>query len=209
VNIELLRIIDLGGTAVFAVTGALVAGRKSMDLFGVIVLGVITGIGGGTLRDLLLGHTPVFWVEQPVYVLVAVVAAVLTVAMVRFWTANQILLLLLDACGLAFFCVLGAVKAKQAGSGHVIVVLMGIMTGTFGGLLRDLLADEIPLILRHDLYAGCALVGAGIFDLLFLAGTPIPVAVWGGIASALVLRLAAIRWHLGLPVFSLGRRNQT
>lgn len=202
-ELGLVQLLDLCGTAVFAVTGALVAGRKNMDVFGVIVLAVITGIGGGTLRDVLLGNTPVFWIHQSQYILVATVAALLTLGMERFWRTKQTLLLVLDAFGLAFFCVLGAVVAKKAGASHLIVILMGAMTGTFGGLLRDILAAEVPMILHRDLYATCAVVGAGVFDLVLVVGAPNHVAIWSGLVAALVLRLAAIRWHLGLPVFTL------
>lgn len=208
-ELNLVQLIDLAGTAVFAVTGALVAGRKNMDLFGVIVLAIITGIGGGTLRDLLLGSSPVFWIHSPEYVLVATVAALLTVVRQRFRPTNHTVLQVLDAFGLAFFSVLGAAKAQQAGAGTLIVILMGVMTGTFGGLLRDLLAGEVPMILQRDLYATCAVVSAGTYELFLVSGAPINVSVWAGLTAGLLLRLAAIRWHLGLPVFALDSENKT
>ena len=155
------------------------------------------------MRDVLLGTAPVFWIHQPEYIIVATAAALLTVVLVRFWRGNRQLLLVLDALGLAFFCVLGAAKAQQVGASHLTVVLMGAMTGTVGGLLRDILAGEVPLILHQDLYATCAVLGAAVFDLLIIAGAPTAVAVWAGLAAALLLRLAAIRWHWGLPVFAL------
>jgi len=202
----MIQAIDLFGVAVFAITGALVAGRKQMDLFGVVVLAIITGIGGGTLRDLLLG-VPVFWIHQPVYIIVGLGAALITTALARFWTIGRLPLLLADAVGLAFFCVLGAAKALQAGASPGIITLMGVMTGIVGGIIRDILSGDVPLVLRHDLYATCAVLGAGTFEILIAAGAPIEVAVWAGLLSALVLRLAAIRWHLGLPVVSFGAGN--
>lgn len=199
---ELIRLIDLFGVAVFAISGALVAGRKQMDLFGVLVLAIVTGIGGGTLRDLVLGTTPVFWINQPVYILVAAGAALGTVGTRHFIPLPRGVLLVADAIGLAFFCVLGAAKAVQAGAGPTIPMLMGVMTGVVGGVIRDLLAGEVPLILRRDLYATVAVVGAGSYELLTALGAPQAVAVWVGMLAALGLRLGAIRWHWGLPVFS-------
>ncbi len=199
----MITLIDLFGVAVFAISGALVAGRKQMDLFGVIVLAIVTGIGGGTLRDLLLGSTPVFWIHDPTYILVAAGAAILTVVSAPFLSHRQNLLLVADAIGLAFFCVLGAAKALEAGTGPLIAMLMGVMTGVVGGLIRDLLAGEVPLILRRDLYATAAVAGAGLFALLTTLGISLAVAVWAGMLTALALRLAAIRWHWGLPVFRI------
>ncbi len=198
----MIQIIDLLGVGVFAISGALLAGRKQMDLFGVLVLALITGIGGGTLRDLLLG-VPVFWINQPVYIVVGVGAALATVILARFWVIGRLPLLMADAVGLSFFCVLGAAKALEADAGPIIITLMGVMTGVFGGVLRDILAGDIPLVLRHDLYATCAVVGAGCFEILMAAGAAPVVAIWVGMLSALALRLAAIRWHLGLPMVSL------
>ncbi len=198
----MIQFIDLFGVGVFAVSGALVAGRKQMDLFGVVVLAVITGVGGGTLRDLLLG-VPVFWIHEPVYVIVGTGGALAAVVLARFRTVGRLPLLVADAVGLAFFCVLGADKAQQAGAAPVIITLMGVMTGVVGGVVRDILAGEIPLVLRHDLYATCAVLGAGSFEVLLAVGAPYELAIWAGLLSSLSLRLAAIRWHLGLPSVSL------
>lgn len=199
----MITLIDLFGVAVFAISGALLAGRKQMDLFGVIVLAIVTGIGGGTLRDLLLGVTPVFWIHDPVYILVAAGTAGLTVVSAPFLSHRQDLLLVADAIGLAFFCVLGAAKALEAGTGPLIAMLMGVMTGVVGGVIRDLLAGEVPLVLRRDLYATAAVAGAGLFALLTTLGISPTVAVWAGMLTALALRLAAMRWHWGLPVFRI------
>ena len=199
----MITLLDLFGVAVFAISGALVAGRKQMDLFGVIVLAIVTGIGGGTLRDLLLGSIPVFWIHDPVYIMVAAGAAVLTVVSAPHLSHRQNLLLVADAIGLAFFCVLGAAKALEAGTGPLIAMLMGVMTGVVGGVIRDLLAGEVPLILRRDLYATAAVAGAGLFAILTTLGISPNMAVWAGMLTALALRLAAIRWHWGLPLFRI------
>jgi uncharacterized membrane protein YeiH len=200
--LELIRLFDLFGVAVFAISGALVAGRKQMDLFGVIVLAIVTAIGGGTLRDLLLGSVPIFWIHDPVYILIAAGAALGTMTTRGIIPQRRTVLLVADAIGLAFFCVLGAAKAIEADAGPTIPMLMGVMTGVVGGVIRDVLAGEVPLILRHDLYATVAVVGAGLFELLIALNTPVEIAAWVSMFLALGLRLGAIRWHWGLPVFS-------
>lgn len=199
--------LDLSGVAVFAVSGALVAGRKQMDLFGVVVLAVVTGIGGGTLRDLLLGLTPVFWIAEPAYIWVAAVAALATVALGRRLRWPRNLLPIADAFGLALFCVLGAAKAQQADVAPTIAILMGVLTGVFGGIIRDVLGREVPLIFTRDIYATAALLGSTVFVGLSAFGAPRPLAVLIAMTCALVLRLAAIRFHMALPVFSLGAED--
>lgn len=155
-----LTAIDWFGTAVFAVTGALVASRKRMDIVGFILLGCVTGIGGGSLRDAMLGSLPVFWVREPVYlaICVAVSAATFFLAHIPEWRYR--VLLWLDAAGLALFCVTGADRALTAGASAFIAVAMGVVTATFGGVIRDILGGESPLILRKEIYVTAALAGA-------------------------------------------------
>jgi len=195
--------IDLFGTAVFAVSGAVVASRKEMDIFGVLVLATVTAVGGGTLRDLLLGVRPVFWIADPTYLLVACLAALVRVFVGRFRFMRNKTLVVSDAIGLAFFCVMGAYKGLVAGTPTGIPVLLGTMTGVFGGIFRDLLAGEVPLILRGDLYATCAAAGAGTFELLWRLGFDPFAAGWIAMAVALILRLGALRWHWNLPPLPL------
>ena len=198
----LIFLLDLLGTAVFAATGALAAGRKNLDLFGVLVLGIVTAIGGGTLRDLTLGLTPVFWVSQPVYLWIAAAAGIVTVLLTRAWILPQRLLPLADALGLATFCVIGAERAAAAGAGPDIAVLMGVMTGVAGGMIRDVLTGEVPRVLRRELYATAALAGAATTVTLLAIDAVAPLAVWCGLVVALSLRLAAMRWNLSLPIFT-------
>src|SRR5690606_23714104 len=126
------------------------AGRKSLDLLGVLVISVVTAIGGGTLRDLLLDRHPIFWIDQPIYLIVISVAALLTLAYVRVRPPPGNSLLLADAFGLALFTVTGAQIAEGAGLSPIIIVIMGTMTGVAGGALRDVLCAEVPLIRRRD-----------------------------------------------------------
>jgi len=196
-----LYVLDLFGTVVFAVTGALAAGRKRMDLFGVTVLALATALGGGTARDLVLGVRPVFWVDDPLYVVVGAAGAVLTFTVARLWRLPERVLLVGDAFGLAVFTVIGAGKALAMDVSPIICVLMGMMTGTVGGMIRDVLSSEIPLILRREIYATASLSGAVVYVVLaaFWPGTWFSAVA--AVAVVLAIRLAAIRWDLSLPTF--------
>ncbi|MFN3596967.1 MAG: trimeric intracellular cation channel family protein [Rubricoccaceae bacterium] len=197
----MLSFLDLAGVAVFAVSGALAAGRKRLDLLGVYVLAVVTAVGGGTLRDILLDRPP-FWVTNPTPLVVIFAAATATVALARWGTPPPRLLRIADALGLGLFAVAGAQAAESASVGPLIVVIMGTMTGTFGGLIRDVLTTEIPLILRPGrLYATAAALGPVMYLAAKAAGAPPDAAALLGIAATVALRLAAILLGLRLPVF--------
>ncbi len=157
-------VIDLLGVAVFAISGVLAAGRKGLDLFGVAVVAIVTAIGGGTLRDLLLDRHPIFWIADPTYLWVIAGAIALTLAYVRFWLASRRALLIADAFGLAFFTVSGVQITLLTGHPALIALVMGTITGVAGGVLRDILTGEIPLILRPGrLYATAAIAGAAVY----------------------------------------------
>lgn len=200
----MFHLLDLFGTAVFAASGALAAGRKHLDLFGVLVLAIVTAIGGGTLRDLTLGLTPVFWIQAPAYLWIASAAGLVTVLLARYRWLHRDFLPIADAIGLATFCVIGAERALAAGVHPATAVLMGVMTGVFGGMIRDVLCGEVPLVLRKELYATAALAGSLIMVVLSQILPGMAIAAWAGLLTALGLRLAAIRWQLGLPVFRHG-----
>ena len=200
----LLYALDLAGVGVFAASGALAAGRKRLDLFGVYVLAVVTAVGGGTLRDVLLDRAPIFWIADPRVLVVALVAASLTVALARVGTPNPRLLRVADALGLGLFAVSGAQAAEAQGVPLLIVVVMGMMTGTFGGVIRDVLTSEIPLILRPGrLYATAAALGPAVYLILKALGMAGAWAAALGAAATVALRLAAILFGLRLPVFIL------
>ncbi len=198
---SLLLLLDLLGVAVFAVSGALAAGRRRMDIFGVVVLATVTAVGGGTLRDLLLGSSPVFWVRQPVYLLVAAGAGIFTFFAAHRRTIDGTLLNWADALGLSLFAVTGAQLSARVSDSPLIIILMGVVTATAGGVIRDVLANRVPLIFRSDLYATAALCGAGTWYLLVALAVPVEMALFGGGAITLALRLGAMRWHWSLPVF--------
>lgn len=196
-----IYILDLFGVAVFAITGALAAGRKKMDLFGVVVLALATALGGGTMRDILLGAFPVFWISDPTYIFVGTVAAVLVFALARLRRPPEKALSFADAFGLAVFTVIGTGKAISLGAPGSISVIMGVMTGVAGGIIRDILSGEIPLILKAEIYATASLCGAIIFAVLTTYFQDMPFAAPAAIVVILALRLTAIHWRLSLPVF--------
>ncbi|MCP4260598.1 MAG: trimeric intracellular cation channel family protein [Planctomycetes bacterium] len=197
----LLYAMDLFGVAVFAITGSLAAGKKHMDLFGVVVLATVTAVGGGTLRDLVLSASPVFWVDAPIYLLVAVATAIVTFFLVRFCGLPLKLLSVADAFGLAVFTVLGTQKALDMGISPGIAVVMGVMTGVFGGMIRDVLSGEIPLILRREIYATASLCGAIVFCVISVALQYQGLAALASVIVTLGLRLSAIKWKMSLPLY--------
>jgi uncharacterized membrane protein YeiH len=197
--------LDLLGVFVFAISGALAAGRKSLDLLGVVVIAVVTAVGGGTVRDLLLDRHPIFWIADPAYIVVITVAALATVAWTRRFRPPHNTLVIADALGLALFSVAGAQVAQDAGLSAPLVVMMGAVTGSAGGMVRDVLTNEIPLILRPemDLYVTAAMAGIGLYLVMEAAGAPRELAALTGMAAIALLRFAAIHRGLRLPVFSL------
>lgn len=200
----LVRLLDLIGIGVFAVSGALAAGRKRLDLLGVFVLAAVTAIGGGTVRDLLLARQPIVWLTDTTYLGVIVAAVAVTFAFVRWRRPPLASLLVADALGLALFSVAGAQIAEAAGLPAVSVVVLGTMTGVGGGVIRDVLSAEVPFVLRRgNLYASAVIFGIAAYLLLVLVGVPRQAASLTGMALIAALRLAAIRWELELPVFQV------
>jgi uncharacterized membrane protein YeiH len=194
----LLIILDYAGVAVFAATGALAASRKELDLIGFLFFAAITGLGGGTVRDIILGQ-PVFWVLDPAYIIVGV----LTGALVYF-TAHRVewryrLLIWLDAIGLASYCVLGAAKGVAATGSPTIAIVTGVMTATLGGILRDILANEPSVLLRPEIYISAALAGSGAFTAMHAMGHPLVVCAGFGVVIAFALRGGAIHYGWTLP----------
>ena len=203
----ILHVIELLGVAVFAVSGALAAGRRSMDLLGVVVIATVTATGGGTLRDLLLDRSPVSWMADTTYLHVSIAAALMTVVYARYRHPPERFILIADALGLALFSISGAQIAENVGYGGIVVVIMGTLTGAAGGMLRDVLCAEIPLILRRGrIYATAAIIGIAVY-LLLQTQLDRTAAALIGMASIAGLRLAAIIWDLTLPVFSLPKSD--
>ncbi|MCL4149560.1 UNVERIFIED_CONTAM: hypothetical protein GTU68_005757, partial [Idotea baltica] len=190
--------LDFAGIAVFAISGALVASRKCLDPVGFALIATVTGMGGGTVRDLLLAQ-PVYWVHQPSYIVLCV-----SMALAVYFIAPHIeyrfrALMWADALGLSLFSVLGASVAIDAGFSGIIAVVMGMLSATFGGLIRDVLCGEIPLILRKEIYATAALCGALVFTLLNPLPIPYPAAEIGGIVSCFIVRALGLGLGWSLP----------
>jgi len=199
-----LVVLDLVGIFVFAITGALVAVRKELDLFGALVLAGVTGLGGGFLRDVLIGATPPAALADWRYLLVPTAAGVVSFVWHPSLGRYERWVLLLDAFGLALFCVTGALKAVEYGLGPVPAALLGMVTGIGGGMLRDVLAGHVPWIFRGELYATPALAGAAMAVLLRRADLALPIAATAGASVCLVWRLLAMwrDWRAPMPTGS-------
>jgi len=196
----ILQYLDLLGTVVFAITGLLAARRKQLDLFGAIVIAMVTAIGGGTVRDLII-DVPVFWTQNDIYIYVVVIAALLLFFLARFKRLPVKLLLFLDALGLAVFTVIGTQKAMALGFSDPIAIMTGIMTGVVGGVIRDVLVGEVPLVFRKEIYATASFVGASLLLVLIEAGIAVDWAVMTSILVVLTMRVWAIIFNVELPVF--------
>ena len=196
-----LVVLDLTGLFVFAVSGALVAVRKNLDLFAALVLGGITGLGGGFIRDVLIGATPPAALADWRYLLVPVAAGLLTFGFHPTIGRLERVVTLFDAFGLALFCVTGALKAVDYGLGPLPAALMGMLTGIGGGIMRDLLAARVPVIFEGVLYATPALAGAAVAVVLDRADVPLPAVAAAGFSVCLGWRLLALvrGWQAPMP----------
>ncbi len=193
-------ILEHFGVAVGAITGVLAARGRQVDLFGVLVLALATAFGGGTIRDLMIG-SPVFWVADSTFLLNATITAVVAFYAVRYREMPETVLLVADAFVLAFFTVLGTRKTFHFDMSPSVAVAMGVTTGVAGGIVRDVLMNELPIVFRRGtyLYATAALCGALLFVLLRRAGASPQTELIAGTATVLILRLVGIRWRIGLP----------
>ena len=194
-----LTVLDYAAVAVFAASGALAAARRRHDIVTFGFFAAVTGVGGGTLRDLLI-DTPVFWVARPDYIAVCLLAAV-AIWIFGGGQARERLLLWLDAVGMAAYAVVGALKAVSLGVPPVSAVIMGVLTATFGGVIRDILAEEPSVLLRRELYVTPALIGAAVFIGLDAVEAPVVVAGVIGFLAAFGLRAGAILFGWQMPGF--------
>lgn len=192
---------DLIGVAVFAISGALVAHRKKLDGFGVVVLAAVTGIGGGTIRDVIL-DAPVFWLHDPSYLYSILGASFLTIVWLnKRGEMRKIIIESADALGLAFFVVMGVQKALDYGMPDITAVVMGVITGCFGGMIRDVLARSTPMVLKSELYATTCILGGVVYTQSLNFGIDKEIAIIAGMLATLALRAAAIKWRWSLHVF--------
>ena len=197
----MLHAIFLVAITAEAMTAALAAGRRKMDWFGVCVLAVVTALGGGTMRDTLLGHYPLSWVADPNLLLIACGAALVTIALARFMETLRWPFLILDALGLVVFTVIGCNVAIEMGQSPVIVVVAGMITGIAGGILRDVLCNDIPLVFSGELYATVSIVTGIIYYYGLQMGVAAELVTVVAVAVGFTLRVLAIRFNWSMPKF--------
>lgn len=197
----LLQTIFFVAIAAEAMTAALAAGRRKMDWFGVCVLACVTALGGGTMRDTLLGHYPLAWVENPWLLVICCLAALATIALARFMAALRWPFLLLDALGLVVFTIIGCNVAMEMGHPLIIVIVSGLVTGIVGGILRDVLCNDIPLVFSSELYATVAIVAGLLYTLGIQAGLQQDLVIVAVLLIGFALRVAAIVFKLEMPKF--------
>jgi uncharacterized membrane protein YeiH len=205
----LLYGLEMFAVSVCAVSGALAAARKKMDIFGLVVTAIVSSIGGGTVRDLLLDHRPVFWIANTTFLWLPALVALATAVYARVWTVPTYSLTIADALGLALFTISGAKLALNDGYAFLIVVLMGAVTGVAGGAIRDVLCGEIPRIFKGEIYATISLLGAAVFTGLQRGG--LSMVASSAVAASLIigLRVAAIVFEVKLQPVALAAAKIT
>lgn len=198
----LFLFLDYSGVTLFAYSGGMLAARKELDPFGAAILGAVTGMGGGTLRDVILGRLPVYWVEAPEYLWLALIGALIgyyTSPWAQSLATRRAALAWADAIGMSVFCVLGAKAGLAVGAHWSIALLTGVMSAAFGGLIRDIIVNDVPLVLRAEIYALAALAGAGGYVLAITLGIGAGTAAVGAALLAFVIRGCAIQFNWTLP----------
>ena len=200
-EINYIYILDLIGTVVFAITGALAAKEHKMDVFGMFILAFVTGVGGGTLRDMMIGSTPVFWMKNPFYILMIVLGVVLPIVFKKMseWKKS---ILFFDAIGLGVFTVIGVEKGIDFGLHPVIAVALGAVTGCFGGLIRDILRNQIPAVLHKEIYATASLTGGIMFFVLNYLGFHSDLVAVLTAFIVFIIRVLALKYRWELSKFS-------
>jgi uncharacterized membrane protein YeiH len=197
---QLLEVLGYFGVFVFAISGSLAAVRKDMDLFGVLAIAFLPALGGGTMRDLIL-DVPVFWIGAPLNVWLIVTAALLVFFMSRFVESRQKVLIWADAIGLSLFAVVGTQVAWLASHSYVIAIVMGVTTAVVGGLIRDVVCNEVPLVMQKgEVYATAAFAGAGCYCLMTWASLPAMAILWTSVLVTFGVRAMGIVFGLSLPI---------
>ncbi len=198
---DVLQALDYAAMALFAATGALAASRKQLDVIGFLFLASVTAMGGGTVRDIVLGQTPVFWVVKPEYLSICAAVAVIVYFTAHLLESRYRVLLWLDAIGLSAYAVMGAAKGLEATGSPAVALVTGTLTATFGGILRDILANEPSVLLRPEIYVTAALAGAATYTAATMAGVPVWLAALAGVTVAFTIRGGALRYGWSFPVY--------
>jgi len=192
--------LDYIGTMVFAISGVLTAASKKLDLFGALFIGVVTAIGGGTTRDLLLGVTPVTWLQEYGYILSILAGFIITFLFRKFVVRMRRTLFLFDTIGIGVFTIIGLEKALNIGVNPIVAVIMGMTSAVVGGVIRDTLTNELPLIFHKEIYAMACIAGALFYLFLDWLGSPLAVSELLTIAIIITIRLLSIRYNISMPV---------
>ena len=198
-EVNFIHLIDYAGTFAFAISGIRLASAKRFDWFGAYVVGLVTAIGGGTTRDLLLNATP-FWMLQPSYLIVTGLALISVILFGKYLIRLSNTFFIFDAIGLGLFVVVGIQRTLGAGFPFWVAVLMGMITGSVGGIIRDILINEVPLIFRKDIYALACVIGGLVFYICFLLGISPTVTQIASAVSVILTRVLAVKYHISLPV---------
>lgn len=197
--IEFITLCDYLGTFAFAISGIRLASAKQFDWFGAYVIGVVTAVGGGTVRDLLLDAPP-FWMEQHSYLIITGFALLFVILFQKATVTLNNTFFLFDAIGLGLFTVVGVEKALYFDYPYWVAIVMGVITGSFGGMIRDILINEVPLIFRKDIYALACVVGGWVYFLCMNFSMPPYVVDVIAAVSVFVTRILAVKYHISIPV---------
>jgi len=203
---NLMNFVDYAGTFAFAISGIRLASSKKFDWFGAYVIGFVTAIGGGTLRDLLLNVTP-FWMIQPSYLIITGIALITVISFGKHLIKLNNTFFIFDAIGLGLFVVVGIEKSIEVGFPFWVTIIMGMITGSVGGILRDILINEVPLIFRKDIYALACVLGGFVYYVCTKLHAPIELTQILSAGSVILMRLLAVKYHLSLPVVK-GNENE-
>jgi len=199
----LLTTLYIIGITAEAMTGALAAGKRHMDWFGVMLVASATAIGGGTVRDVLLGHYPLGWVANPQYLVITCLAGLLTTVIAKWVVRFHKIFIMLDAVGLIVFSIIGCRVAMDMGLPAIICIVSAVVTGIFGGLLRDLICRRQPMVLHKELYASVAFIAGGMYYGMMVFAVPEMIATISTLVVGFAARMAAVQWSWRLPVFRL------
>lgn len=202
-DLSVFTILDLLGTVAFAISGALAAMNRKLDLFGIFIIAFVTAIGGGTIRDALIGNTPVMWMQNTIYIYLIGVVTILAIIFRNKIYYLKTSLFLFDTIGLGIFTITGVETGIRNGLEPIVCITLGVMTGTFGGVIRDILCNEIPVIFRKEIYATASIAGAVVF--IFLLGLNVDTNIIYIVTSLIIIiiRLVVVKYKISLPTFAL------
>ncbi len=207
VELSFFNILDLLGTSAFAISGALAAMNRRLDLFGIFIIAFVTAIGGGTIRDILIDNTPVTWMENTVYIYLIGVVTIITIIFRTQLDRLKKSLFLFDSIGLGIFTITGVELGIQNDLNPIICITLGAMTGTFGGVIRDILCNEIPVIFRKEIYATASIMGGLAFILLHELNFNQDVIYIITSLTVIIIRLMAVKFRISLPSFYLSEER--